>query len=157
MRRAALTEALSQLDESVDSQEAQRLATTAIRRSRELAVSFDVRWPAPIQNGLVNLGFKERGHCYHYADGLMSALQASNPVTLELHRAIALQGTWKEHNAVVVTAKDAPLSQGLVLDAWRYRGELAWNPVEQSCYPWRPVGVYPPGFWEGLPAWRKAP
>ena len=42
---------------------------------------------------------------------------------------------------MIVSARGEPLEQGLVLDPWRYSGELYWSPtlLDQD-YSWKPQG-----------------
>ena len=54
----------------------------------------------------------------------MNSLATVKPATLDLHWGIARAGTQREHNSVVVTAKGAPFTTGIVLDAWRHSGRL---------------------------------
>jgi hypothetical protein len=42
------------------------------------------------------------------------------------------QGNLGEHNAVVVTAKGQPFSEGIVLDAWRDSSDLFFTKVEED-------------------------
>ena len=49
--------------------------------------------------------------------------------TLELHWAESYAGLPSEHNVIVVTAKGQPFAQGILLDNWRYGGNLVYGPV----------------------------
>jgi hypothetical protein len=50
----------------------------------------------------------------------------------------------REHNSVVITARDQPFETGLVLDPWRNSGELYWAAAAHDDYPWEPL---PPDQW----------
>lgn len=105
--------------------------------SRELATAYAVTGPAQFHNFLVNIGIKKRGLCHHWTRDLIERLHALKLNTLEFHWATARRGTLREHNAVVVTAKRAPFSSGIVLDPWRRSGRLFAGGVETDRYPWR--------------------
>ena len=40
-----------------------------------------------------------------------------------------MRGLPSEHNVIVVTAKGQPFAQGILLDNWRYGGNLVYGPV----------------------------
>ena len=92
--------------------------------------------PPSLQNVLVNLGMRKRGLCFQWAEDLLVRLDALKLTTLELHWAEAYAGTWRERNCVVVTAKDQPFQQGIILDCWRHSGHLCWSALETDHYPW---------------------
>lgn len=87
-------------------------------------------------NLLVNLGFKQRGLCYHFVEDLLVELQSLPLTSLALHWGVARPGTWREHNSIVVTAREQPFEEGMVLDAWRKPGKLFWTRVRSDRYPW---------------------
>ncbi len=140
---AQLAKALVNLDPSIDSAEADRVAQRAFVSSGELARSYRAVWPAGFHNFLVNRGARPRGLCWHWADDLEARLAELNPRTLELHRAVARLGRSGEHSAVVLTARGQEFSDGIVLDAWRHGGRLHWASVKDDrfFYPWIRVRV----------------
>ncbi|MEC7299699.1 MAG: hypothetical protein VXW43_13565, partial [Pseudomonadota bacterium] len=78
----------------------------------------------------VNLGFRDRGLCWHWADDLQARLAQEGFRTLDLHRAIANATSLRiDHSTVVISARGAAMEQGLVLDPWRQGGVLFWAPV----------------------------
>ena len=85
---------------------------------------------------LVNAGLRPRGLCYHWANDLGERLATVPIQTLEIHYVVARRATPREHNAIVITRRGAPFTEGLVLDAWRRSGELTWVPVTSDHYPW---------------------
>jgi len=132
----ALQIALTSLGPTVRENEAGRVAECAYDYSRNLAVNYRVVRPALFHNFLVNLGLKQRGLCYEWAEDLLTQLQTFNLASLQLRWGIARADTAREHNSVVITAHGQPFKQGIVLDPWRRGGELVWSPVALDKYPW---------------------
>ncbi len=112
------------------------MALFATRAAGELADEYKVVGSPHLQNFLVNVGAKRRGLCFHWTEDLTRRLEALQLRTLDLHWATARGGTWREHNAVVVTARGQPFAEGVVLDAWRAPGRLHWSRVRSDHYPW---------------------
>jgi hypothetical protein len=137
--QADLIEQLCALDHSVDMREAEAAAETACSRSRQLAEEYRVVGSPLFHNLLINVGLRKRGLCYQWADDLTAALETLDMRTLELHRGIAHLGSLREHSSVVVTAPGQPFKEGILLDAWRYSGNLYWGPVASDKYPWKRV------------------
>jgi hypothetical protein len=136
---------LAALAPTVLEDEAQRVADCACDYSKQLAREYRVVRPAFLHNFLVNVGLKNRGLCYHWAEDLLARLQTLNLTTLELHWGVARAGTVREHNSVVVTAQGHPFENGIVLDAWRRSGRLVWKAVSADKYPWvEGVSMAPP-------------
>lgn len=153
-RVQTLVHDLRSLDARVDVHEAQALADTALNHSLDLAEEYRAVRPAFVHNIMVNLKFRDRGLCYHWADDLLQKLQALGPRTLRFYRVVSKVATPHEHNAVVVAGQDQRMRQGLILDAWRHGGRLYWKPVvEDSKYdwqlrqdlPWLPPQIEPDG------------
>jgi hypothetical protein len=91
-----------------------------------------------IQNTLVNVGLKERGLCYEWAEDLLRYLVQRNYQTLELHAISANVGYLNEHNALAVSAKGEGIAKSIVLDAWRNAGNLYFKKIsEDKKYDWR--------------------
>ena len=139
VQTAALRDRLLQLDSRVDGNEATRLAETVMGESAALAREFRAVRPAWLGNYLVHLGLRDRGLCYHWANGLYPRLHKLGLRTLELHLAVAHMDTKHEHNSIVVTARWRPFSEGVVLDAWRHSGWLWFGSVATDKYPWVPL------------------
>ena len=71
----------------------------------------------------------------------MARLRLEEFSSLELHWGIAnYESPFRlEHSSVIVSARGQPLEQGLVLDPWRYSGQLHWAPASgDPGYRWRP-------------------
>jgi len=128
-------------------QESWQVASTALRRSQALAILYHSVHPAWCHNFLVNVGCRQRGLCYEWAEDLMAALAALDPQHFSLHWGVARSQTFREHNAVVITARNKPFATGLVLDPWRQSGRLVWIAVSKDTYPWKQVPfqkIHPP-------------
>jgi len=134
---ADLKNQLVALSPRVRSRDAQRVATVAHETARALRREYGVAGPAQFHNVLVNVGAKKRGLCHHWTRDLMQRLHAQQLATLDLHWGQARAGTWREHNAVVVTARGAPFASGVVLDPWRHGGRLFSGRVATDRYPWK--------------------
>lgn len=140
-RTALLRSQLINLASDSAKHEADIIADTCVRLSRRLAAKYEVVKPALWHNILVNLGFKERGLCWHYAEDLINELKRLNLEHYDFYWAVAHQGSYFfEHNAVVVTPSGKKFEDGLVLDAWRNCGEIYWAQVSKDKYPWRILG-----------------
>ena len=132
-----LRDKLVALSPHVSPREAQKLARVAVGASAQLRRAYGINAPARFHNFLVNARLKQRGLCHHWARDLMDHLAAVKPKTLDLHWGTAREGTLREHNAVVVTARGQPFASGVVLDSWRYSGRLFSAPVAADGYPWK--------------------
>ena len=140
-RIAELNRDIIALDDSIDPREARLAATIAVRYSKELARQYRISGSAIAHNLKVNLGLRERGLCIHWTEDLLARLEQEGFVSLDLHWAIANYETAfrLEHSSVVISALDGSIYQGLILDPWRYSGQLYWSPTrEDDGYPWRP-------------------
>ena len=133
------------LSSSVVRQEATLAAETAYSYSLELAGQYHVVRPAIWHNMLVNLGLRERGLCFQWADDLSAKLESLHLRTLQVRRGAARLETRREHSSVVMTAPGQAFDQGIVLDAWRHSGHLYWCPLKEDKYPWIEVKVIAEG------------
>ncbi|MAB04912.1 MAG: hypothetical protein CML50_02690 [Rhodobacteraceae bacterium] len=138
---AELAREITALGPDIDPAEARRAAQIAYDYPLRLAVRYEIEDPPYIHNIKVNQGIKPRGLCYQWADDLEARLRQEGFTTLELQRAIAnSENAFRiEHSTVVVTAPGDSMYDGIVLDPWRYGGELYWGAVtEDHKYPWLP-------------------
>lgn len=134
----ALKQALVSLATSVDEKEAERLSRHAVLYPYYLAEQYALVSPPHLHNFLINAGFKERGLCYHWALDMMAYLREQKFKSLEICRVVSLKGSLREHHGLVVTAKKQPLSEGIVLDAWRDSSQLYFGRLsEDEAYLWR--------------------
>ncbi len=136
---AALAAAIRGLDPAVDLEEAGRAARISYDYSHQLAIAYEIE-DAPIRhNAKVNRGEKPRGLCWHWAEDMEKRLVAEGFRTLTMHRAIANADSriFIDHSSAVISAAGAQMKDGIVLDPWRYGGELFWSPVAtDKRYPW---------------------
>jgi hypothetical protein len=95
----------------------------------ELRREWRVVWLPGLQNWLVNMGARKGGLCFQWATELLVRLDALKLQTLELHWAESFANTSGEHNVIVVTARGQAFEKGILLDNWRYSGQLVWTQV----------------------------
>ena len=136
-----LGEALLALGDDIDYGEARRAAVIAIEYPLLLAQEYDVTDPPLVHNMLVNLGVKERGLCVDWTSDLMARLHEERFRSFDLHWAVAnYESAFRiEHSTVVISARGDSLQQGVVLDPWRYSGQLFWaKTTEDEAYEWKP-------------------
>jgi len=131
-----LGDRIAALGARVRPDEAQRVAECAYTTAQRLRRNYGTVWPPSLNNILVNTGIRKRGLCFQWAEDLLEQLDALRVTTLDLHWAEAYAGNWREHNVVVVTAKDRPIRDGILLDCWRHSGHLFWSAVAADDYPW---------------------
>lgn len=142
---SALQGQLKRLGEDTDPAEARKVAEAAVTYSLRLAEDYRVAPPAWWHNLMIQMGFRDRGLCFHWTEDLMKHLQTLDLKTYQLHWGVAYKGSdLREHNSVVITALKQPFEQGLVLDPWRNSGDLYWAAVSRDSYPWMPL---PPDQW----------
>lgn len=136
----ALQAAIADLSPGVMPEEAARAARIAHEWPLELARRYRVTDPPLVHNAKVNLGLRERGLCWHWAEDMQRRLQAERFLSLEIRRAIALpQGIGIDHSTAVIVARGRPIGEGIVIDPWRWGGRLFWAPVTQDArYHWQP-------------------
>ena len=140
-----LQDDLAILNQYSNLSEAERIAQEALNYSAYLAEEYDLVQPAVLHNVFVRLGFKNRGLCYHWTEDLMKRLKSLDLKAYQLHWGVAYRGSeLREHNSVVITAKDQAFEEGIVLDPWRNSGELYWALVKSDRYPWHEL---PPSEW----------
>jgi len=132
-----LADALRQLSPTVQPAEAGRAARVTVRTVTDARHTNGLHGGALRRNVAINLGLEHWGLCWHWTELLGQKLRDADFRTLEIHWACAHPGsTFREHNAVVVTARGQPFADGLVIDPWRRGGQLTWIPVADDRYPW---------------------
>jgi len=127
-----LRDALVALAPDVDPHEAELLSVTAHTTSRRLAREYGVTWDPAIHNFLINIGVKKRGICADYTHDIGACLKEFHFKTLVLHWGAAYAKQADENNGLVVTARNQPFLDGIVLDGWRKAGRLFWGPVKKD-------------------------
>ncbi len=136
-----LHRSIMSLGPDVSPREASRAARAALGYSLELARKYEVTDSALLHNLKVNLGLRERGLCVDWTSDLLARLEQENFTSLDLHWAIAnYESVFRlEHSTVVISARGDGIEQGLVLDPWRYSGNLYWARTTQDPgYDWKP-------------------
>lgn len=124
-----LAKTLTKLGPDVDPAEAEQISVTAHTTARKLARDYHVVLNPELQAFLVNVGARKRGWCGHWAQDIGTRLKELKPRTLVLHWGVAYDHTSSENNCLVVTARNQPFKDGVILDGWRRAGRLFWCPV----------------------------
>ena len=127
-----LCDALVALAPDVDPGEADLVSVTTHTLSRSLAREYGVFWNADFQNLLIHLGVRQRGYCGHYTRDIGEHLKELRLKTLVLHWGAAYAGTPAENNCLVVTARNQPFEEGIIMDAWRHSGKLFWSALKED-------------------------
>jgi hypothetical protein len=124
-----LSKALAGLSRDVDPAEAESLSVTAHTTARRLAREYRVVLNPEFTVFLVNIGKRKRGWCGHWAQDIGARLKELKLKTLVLHWGVAYDKTSSENNCIVVTARNQPFQDGIIIDGWRRAGRLFWCPV----------------------------
>jgi hypothetical protein len=138
-----LSKALATLAPDVDPAEAQLISVTAHTTARALSRQYRVVLNPEFQNFLINIGLRDRGYCGHWTRDIGERLKELKLKTLVLHWGAYEPGRSGESNCVVVTARNQPFQQGIVLDGWRRNGRLYWAKVPKDDeYKWTEDPLY---------------
>lgn len=130
---AELSQTLQSMNRNVSPVEAAQAAQIAFDYTRKLSIQYQITDPPLVHNTKVNLGFKPRGLCWHWAEDLERRLDAEGFKTVEMHRAIAVgRGVRIDHSTAIISAKGDGFGEGVVLDPWRRGGELHYAPVDED-------------------------
>ena len=127
-----LRDALVALAPDVDPGEADLVSVTTHTLSRSFAREYGVVWFSGFQNLLIHLGIRQRGYCGHYTRDIGERLRDFRFKTLVLHWGAAFPGAERENNCLVVTARNQPFEEGIVMDGWRLAGKLFWSPLKKD-------------------------
>jgi hypothetical protein len=127
-----LSKALTALAPDVDPVEAERISVMAHTTARRLAREYHVVLNPEFQAFLVNVGLRKRGWCGHWAQDIGARLKELKPQTLVLHWGVAYDHTSSENNCIVVTARNQPFADGIIIDGWRRAGRLFWCKVKKD-------------------------
>ena len=104
------------------------------------ALEYEITDSPLVHNFLVNIGAKPRGLCVDWTHDLLVRLQQERFRSLQLHWGVAnYDSAFRiEHSTVIISARNQPLQQGLVLDPWRHSGQLFWaKTLQDPEYHWR--------------------
>ncbi|MRH21978.1 hypothetical protein GH815_13340 [Rhodovulum strictum] len=137
----ALARTIQDLGPGIDPAEAARAAEIAHAHARQLARDYRVTDPPLVHNTKVNMGLRDRGLCYQWAEDMEARLGEEGFRTLQLHRAISPGDRLFriDHSTVILSRRGDPMEAGVVLDPWRSGGELFWSrTTEDPKYAWRP-------------------
>ena len=127
-----LGKALVALAPDVDPGEAELLSATAHTTARSLAREYHIVLNPEFQCFLVNIGVRKRGWCGHWTRDIGARLKELKLKTLVLHWGAAYAGTSSENNCLVVTARNQPVQDGIIIDGWRRAGRLFWCTVKKD-------------------------
>jgi len=127
-----LRDALVALAPDVDPSEAELLSVTAHTASRDCAREYRVVWCSGFQNLLIHMGKRQRGICADYTRDIGERLKELRLKTLVLHWGAAYARTPAENNCLVVTARNQPFQEGIIMDGWRDAGQLFWCPLKKD-------------------------
>jgi len=128
-----LRDALVALAPDVDPGEADLVSVTAHTAARSLAREYRVVWFSGFQNLLIHLGKRQRGICADYTRDIGERLKELRLKTLVLHWGAAYARTPAENNCLVVTARNQPFEEGIIMDGWRNApGQLFWCPLKKD-------------------------
>jgi hypothetical protein len=127
-----LRDALVALAPDVDPGEAELLSVRAHTASRDCAREYRLFLGPIVQNFMITMGKRERGWCGHYTRDIGERLKELKLKTLVLHWGEADPGTYDESNCLVITARNQPFEDGIVLDGWRNAGRLFWCALKKD-------------------------
>ena len=132
-----LTSLLQSLDPTTPKKQTLQLSQDILHKTSLLAQEFKLTSPPLFHNTLVNLGFREKGLCYHWSDALYLHL-LNRYENFEFHLIGANIGEYFfEHNALVVLKKGGVIEEGVVIDPWRDSGEVYFTKVKDDrAYNW---------------------
>ncbi len=138
-RIEALSHLLYTLDTSIPKEETLQLSKDIFQKTEALTKEFEMTSPPQYHNFLVNIGLKEKGLCYQWADALYAYFRQKSYPSFEFHLMGANIGEyWTEHNVMVVVAKGMPIDEGIVIDPWRNPGKLYCSKVKDDHkYHWK--------------------
>ena len=122
------------MSNKIDKKEAYHLAKEALMYPKVLAKQYDLVTPANYHNTLINMGYRKRGFCYHWAEDIIVHLKKQKYKTIDLRWGVSRKGEADEHNSVVVVAKGARFETGILLDAWRNSGDLYWSKIPKDTH-----------------------
>jgi hypothetical protein len=117
---------------TVDPREAALMSETAHRTSRQCARDYGVHGDPAVHNFLIHIGARKKGICADYTHDIGAKLRELHFKTLVLHWGAAWAKEADENNALVVTARNQPFLDGIVLDGWRRGGRLFWCKVKDD-------------------------
>ena len=138
-----LRNALVALAPDVDPGEAELTSVTAHTTARSLKGKYRVVLNPEFQCFLINIGLRQRGYCGHWTRDIGERLKDLKFRTLALHWGAYKPGTTGESNCLIITARNQPFQDGIVIDGWRRAGRLYWAKVAKDDeYQWKEDPLY---------------
>ena len=128
----SLSKALTALASDVDPTEAELASETAHTTARSLKVKYHVVLNPEFQCFLINVGLRKRGWCGHWTRDIGERLKELKLKTLVLHWGAAYAGTTGEDNCLVVTARNQPFQDGIIIDGWRRAADYSGAQSEKT-------------------------
>jgi len=123
-----LSETLLRLDTAIPKSEAEALSQALYHYTAILVERYRLTQPPLWHNFLVNIGLREKGLCYDFSDALYLYLKQGAYPHFDFHLAVAHRGEYfREHNALVITAKGRSVEEGVIVDDWRHSGRLFYS------------------------------
>lgn len=116
--------------------EAEAIALQLVRETRQVGAQYNMVGSPLFNNFLVHIGAKQAGFCYHWTATLARALTALPWKYFSRQWGVANLAEATENNALVITARGAPLTSGIVYDPWRGAGTPHWRGVADDHYRW---------------------
>ena len=116
--------------------EADIIAKDVIETLYALSQKWRIGSSALLTNFLINVGVKEKGFCYHYVAALRKVLFKKEWNQYDIRWGTAWENTFRENNALVITAKGGSFEDGLAIDAWRTAGRPFWTKIKGDRFPW---------------------
>ena len=155
-----LRDAFVALAPDVDPGEAELVSVTAHTATRSLAREY--RFVKGFQTFLINIGKRQRGCCADFTRDIGKRLKELRLKTLVLHWGAAYANTPAENNCLVVTARNQPFDEGIILDGWRAAPQLYWFPLKKDIAYSRFYVPFLQGSPDGRamdnsPAWEELP
>lgn len=132
-----LYKAIMSLGPNIVESEARFVAREAVLYPKVLANRYKLMSPPLLHNVMVNYGKRPRGLCYQWTHDM--GKQINRPMkSLQFFHAVAFRRDyWREHSTLAVAAKGKGVPDSIVLDPWRFSGDLFWSHVkDDKKYPW---------------------
>jgi len=138
-RITELSTLFQSLDKHISQEEATHLSQDIFYKTQKMTQAFKRTSSPRFHNFLVNVGYREKGLCYHWSDALYTYLSQKKYASFEFHLMGANIGEyWSEHNVLVVIEKGGEVEKGIVIDPWRDTGKLYFSKVnEDTPYQWK--------------------
>lgn len=113
-------------------EEAEEIAQTLVNQTDVTNKEFQMTGGPVWHNFLIKSGFRKKGYCYDWVPELLKALPPVPMKYFERHWGGSFLSMGRENNGVIFTKRGAPLSTGIVYDAWRGGGKPYWRYVSQD-------------------------